>query len=82
MLIEVDKYQPNTLRKGRIDALEKDFSDAYTLFSNKFHDPRAITINDFLAFWASSQLRFIIYVIVCRIRFVVKIRIRMSFSKQ
>jgi hypothetical protein len=82
MLIEIDKYQPNSLRKVRIDALEKDFSDAFTLFSNKFYDPRSIAINDFLLFWTSSQLRFIIYVTVFKIRSVVKIRIKMSSSKR
>ncbi len=62
MLIEFDKYQPNTLRRGRVEALEKDISDAFTIFSNRFSDPRIITMNDFLAFWNASQIKLLVHV--------------------
>jgi hypothetical protein len=81
MLIEIDKYQPNSLRKGRVDALEKDISDGYTLFANKYSDPRIITLNDFLSFWTASQLRYIIYVQHSPNRYAARIRIRRSISK-
>lgn len=59
MLIETDKYQPNSLRKGRRDAFEKDLHDAYTMFAYKYTDPKLLTVNDFTDFWKSSQLCFI-----------------------
>ncbi len=62
MLIEFDKYQPNSLRKGRVEAIEKDLSDSFTIFSNKFSNPRLITMNDFLAFWNTSQIKLLIFV--------------------
>jgi hypothetical protein len=62
MLIEMDKYQPNSLRKGRRDAFEKDLHDAFTMFSYKYTDPRLLTINDFSDFWKASQLCFIVCV--------------------
>ena len=62
MLIEIDKYQPNSLRKGRMEALEMDINDAYTVFLNKFTDPKIITINDFNTFWVESQLKYIVFV--------------------
>lgn len=65
MLIEVDKYQPNSLRRGRMEAFEKDFSDAFTIFSNRFSDPRVITMNDFISFWNISHLKLIVYVLNC-----------------
>ena len=69
MLIEMDKYQPNSLRKGRRDALEKDISDGYTLFAYRYNDPRIITSNDFNDFWTASQLNFIPHVVVKAPRF-------------
>mgnify|MGYP006897112081 CR=1 FL=1 len=51
MLIETDKYQATSLRRGRKEAMEKDLRDSYTFFSHRFSDPRIITINDFLSFW-------------------------------
>lgn len=81
MLIEIDKYQPNSLRKGRVDALEKDISDGYTLFDNKFNDPRIITINDFINYWTASQLRFLVYVHLNSSRFAVRTKIKISISK-
>jgi hypothetical protein len=62
MLIEFDKYQPNTLRRNRVEALEKDLSDAFTIFSNRFNDPKGITMNDFLAFWNASQIKLLLHV--------------------
>ncbi len=62
MLIEFDKYQPNSLRKGRVEAIEKDLGDAFTIFSNRFSNPHLVTMNDFLAFWNQSQLKFLIFV--------------------
>lgn len=78
MLIELDKYQPNTLRRGRVEALEKDISDAFTIFSNRFSDPRIITMNDFLSFWNGSQIKFLIYVQLSECSCVGRMRMRRS----
>jgi hypothetical protein len=56
MLIESDKYQATSLRKGRKEALEKDLSDGFTLFAYKYTHPQSITVNDFHEFWAASRL--------------------------
>lgn len=81
MLIEFDKYQPNSLRRGRVEAIEKDLGDAYTIFSNRFSDPRVITMNDFLAFWNASQIKLLIFVRIDPFSFVTRMRTSKSTSK-
>ena len=44
MLIEMDKYQPTSLRKGRKEALERDISDGFTIFATKIVQPQLVTI--------------------------------------
>lgn len=56
MLIESDKYQATSLRRGRREALEKDLSEAYALFAYKHSDPISMTIGDLISFWHYSKL--------------------------
>ena len=44
MLIEIDKYQANTLRRGKVEALEQDISNAYAIFTARFENPTRITM--------------------------------------
>lgn len=81
MLIETDKYQPNSLRKGRREGFEKDLSDAYALFAYKYNDPRFITINDFTQFWTQSQLSLIVCVRLSWLRSGAKMRTSRSIFK-
>lgn len=81
MLIEFDKYQPNSLRRGRVEAIEKDLSDAYTIFSNRFSDPRVITMNDFLGFWNASQIKLLIFVRIDPFSFATRMRTRKNTFK-
>lgn len=80
MLIEFDKYQPNTLRRNRVEALEKDLSDAFTIFSNKFSDPKVVTMNDFLSFWNQSQIKLLIHVVAMKCSYAERTKMRRSTS--
>lgn len=78
MLIEIDKYQPNSLRRGRVEALEKDINDGFTIFCNRLSDPHVVTMNDFISFWQYSQLKYLVYVVGRVGRFAVRRKMRLS----